>query len=50
MLPDDDGINILGALMGSSAFIEFYLKGNKSLKHRQLLDFIKEVLAAGYPR
>jgi len=47
--PDDDGINILGTLLGSPAFIESYLLG-KGVKHRVLLNFIQEVATAGFPR
>ena len=46
---EDDGINILGTPLGSSAFIESYLFG-KRIKHRVLLNFIQEVAAAGFPR
>ncbi len=47
--PEDDGVNILGTPLGSPAFIESYLRG-KGLKHTQLLDCIKNVAEAGYPR
>jgi len=46
---EDDGINILGTPMGSLAFIESYLFG-KGIKHRDLLNCIHEVVAAGFPR
>jgi hypothetical protein len=42
-------MNILGSPLGSPACIESYLRG-KGLKHTQLLDFIKSVAEAGYPR
>ncbi len=35
--------------MGSPDFIESYLFG-KGIKHRQLLNFIKEAASAGFPR
>ena len=47
--PGDDGINILGTLLGSPAFIESYMFG-KGAKHMMLLLFIQEVVAAGLPR
>ena len=49
MWAEDDGINIMGIPLGSPAFIESYLFG-KSVKHRVLLNFIQEVVAAGFPR
>ena len=48
-LLEDDGINILGTPLGSTAFIEYYQFG-KGIKHRVLLNFIQEVVAAGFPR
>ena len=47
--PSDDGINILGTPLGSPEFIESYLFG-KGIKHRQLLSFIQDFAAAGFPR
>ncbi len=47
--PTDDGINVLGTPLGSPEFIDSYLFG-KGLKHRQLLSFIQDVAAAGFPR
>jgi hypothetical protein len=47
--PIDDGINVRGIPLGSLDFIESYLFG-KRVKHRQLLTFITEVVAAGFPR
>jgi hypothetical protein len=47
--PDDDGINILGTPLGSPAYFESFLFG-KGVKHRVLLNFIQEVVAAGFPR
>jgi hypothetical protein len=47
--PEDNGINILGTLLGSLAFIESYLFG-KGVKHRVMLNFIQEVAVVGYPR
>jgi hypothetical protein len=44
-----NGVNILGTPLGSSPFIEEYLRG-KGLKHLLLLRFIKEVANAGFPR
>ena len=46
---DDDGINILGPPLGSKQFTSVYLQV-KGRKHRLLLDFIKDVAAAGFPR
>jgi len=46
---DDDNINIFGILLDSPAFIESYLFG-KRVKHMVLLNFIQEVVAAGFPR
>ena len=42
-------MNILGAPLGSSLFISLYLQG-KELKHRLVLHFIQDVVAAGFPR
>jgi hypothetical protein len=39
----------MGTPFGSLEFIESYLFG-KGIKHRQLLGFIKDVAAAGFPR
>jgi hypothetical protein len=47
--PELDGVNILGSPLGSPSFIESYLRG-KRLKHAQLMDFIKSVAEAGYPK
>jgi len=47
--PTNDGINVLGTPLGSPAFIESYLFG-KGVKHRQLLSFIQDVVAACFPR
>ena len=47
--PESDGINVLGTPLGTPDFIESYLFG-KGIKHRQLLCFIQEVVAAGFPR
>ena len=46
---EDDGINIFGTPLVSSAFIDSYLCG-KGIKHRVLLNFIQEVAAEGFPR
>ena len=45
----DNGVNILGAPMGSSSFVSGYLRC-KGLKHLLLLRFIKDVAVAGFPR
>ncbi len=45
----ENGVNILGAPLGSISFVASYLKG-KGLKHLLLLRFIKNVVAAGFPR
>jgi hypothetical protein len=47
--PEDDGINILGNPLGSPEFIESFLFG-KGVKHRTLINFIQEVVAAGFSR
>ena len=47
--PTNDGINVLGTPLGSPEFIESYLFG-KGIKHRQVLSFIQDVAAAGFPR
>ena len=47
--PTNDGINVMGTPLGSPEFIEAYLFG-KGVKHRQLLSFIQDVAAAGFPR
>ena len=47
--PTTDGINVLGTPRGSLEFIESYLFG-KGVKHRQLLSFIQNVAATGFPR
>jgi hypothetical protein len=49
MWPDNNGVNILGTPVGTFAFVESFMQ-SKGLKHRQLLDFIKEVAEAGYSR
>jgi hypothetical protein len=45
----NDGINVLGTPLGSPEFIESYLFG-KGIKHGQLLSFMEDVAAAGFPR
>jgi hypothetical protein len=47
--PTEEGINVLGTPLGPPDFIESYLFG-KGHKHRQLLSFITEVIAIGFPR
>jgi hypothetical protein len=47
--PESDRINVLGTPLGTPEFIEAYLFG-KCIKRRQLLGFIQEVAAAGFPR
>ena len=47
--PDNNGINILGTSLGSTAFIESDLFG-KGVKHRVLMNCIQGVVVAGYPR
>ena len=47
--PEDDGINVLGTLLGTPEFTESYLDG-KGFKHMQLLNFIHEVASAKFPR
>ncbi len=46
---DDDRIYILGTPLDSEKLISAYLKG-KERKHRLLMDFIKDVAAASFPR
>ncbi len=48
-MPEDVSLNILGTPLGSPAFIESYLFG-KGVKYRVLVNFIQEVVAAGFPR
>jgi hypothetical protein len=47
--PDEDGVNILETPLGSHMFVSSYLHG-KCLKHRLLLQFIKYVAVASFPR
>ena len=47
--PEADGINVLGIPLGTLEFIESYLFGN-GINHRQLMGFIQEVVATGFPR
>jgi hypothetical protein len=47
--PDEDKVNIMGTPLGSKLFVSSYLQG-KGMKHRLLLQFIKYVAAAGFPR
>ncbi len=44
-----DYINILGTPLGSPETIESYVFG-KVIKHMQLLSFIQDVSATGFPR
>jgi hypothetical protein len=46
---EENGVNILETPLGSPTFISSYLRG-KGLKHLLLLQFIKDVALAGYPR
>jgi hypothetical protein len=46
---EENGVNILGTPMGTPAFVSSYLQG-KGLKHLLLLQFIKDVASAGFPR
>ena len=45
----ENGFNILETPLGSNSFVAGYLRG-KGLKHLLLLRFIKDVVAAGFPR
>ena len=45
----DDGIILMGTPLGFPEFIESYLFV-KRIKHKQLLSFIQDVAAAGFPR
>ena len=47
--PTINGINVLGTPLGSPEFIESYLFG-KGIMQRQILFFIQDVAAAGFPR
>jgi hypothetical protein len=47
--PADDGVNLLGTPLSSPEFVESYLKG-KGHKQGKLVEFVKEVAAAGFPR
>jgi hypothetical protein len=42
-------VNILGTPLGTPAFVSSYLQG-KGLKHLLLLQFIRDVASAGFPR
>ena len=46
--PTNDGINVSGFPLWFPDFIESYLFG-KGIKHRQLISFIHDVVAAGFP-
>ena len=46
---DENGVNILGTLLGTPAFISSYLQG-KGLKHLLLLRFIRDMASSGFPR
>jgi hypothetical protein len=47
--PVDDGINVLGTPMGTPDFKDSYLDG-KGHKRKQLLNFIRDVASASFPR
>ena len=47
--PVDDIVNIVRTPLGSTEFIACCLK-SKAEKHRQLLEFIKDVSTSSYPR
>ena len=46
---EENGVNIVGTLVGSDSFVASYLQ-EKGLKHHLLFRFIKDVAAAGFPR
>ncbi len=46
---EENGVNMLGAPLGTPAFVSSYLRG-KGLKHLLLLRFIKDMASAGFPR
>jgi len=46
---EETGVNILGIPLASNSYVASYLRG-KGLKHHLLLRFIKDVVAAGFPR
>jgi hypothetical protein len=47
---EENGVNIMGTLLGSSYFVTSYLKGKGHKHHLLLVRFIKDVAAARFPR
>ncbi len=46
---DENGANILGTPLGTSAFVSSYLQG-KGVKHLLLLRFVKDVASTEFPK